>query len=508
MDITDDDTVDGNLSPIDYVLQKAEDKNPELTDQENLVNGAALLSSVGFFDKALEYYSQAYLLLEPLKHEFTWEGLFCRTGISYATLLDHLNRVDEAEKIYNEVLEIGPNGTILGDYAIFLHKRRRQYDIAERYYTQSIAELPHQSSIMLKYAGFMRHIRKNLPKAEKYYKRSIETNPNNADAIGTYASFLHGGGGSGSGNNNNDLEIIEKLYQRSIELDVNHPNNLCNYGLFLSEEKHDYNKAEMMYKSSLNITPEHTNTLYNYGVMLDSHLDRKDEAESMYRRALKISPKQPFALYNLAVLLEEKLNKNYESEKEYQIQELNSIYHRAVDANSGDAVTLADYGRFLITYTQDFNKGEKLLSQALEIDSSCAVALYHLGIINHDQHKNIKNAEKYFRILRKNHPRHIGGMQYLTVILRNPSRRGKSTDPLDVNTVDELMDLFEQIIMLMQQSKVDTNNTLLEYTSVTADTGNSRQKLRAITFMEKNSVSSDGNNTLIDMDKMAQKLKA
>ena len=35
MDITDDDTVDGNLSPIDYVLQKAEDKNPELTDQEN-----------------------------------------------------------------------------------------------------------------------------------------------------------------------------------------------------------------------------------------------------------------------------------------------------------------------------------------------------------------------------------------------------------------------------------------------------------------------------------------
>ena len=33
-----------------------------------------------------------------------------------------------------------------------------------------------------------------------------------------------------------------------VQADETHTNNLCNYGLFLSEEKRDYAKAEDMYK--------------------------------------------------------------------------------------------------------------------------------------------------------------------------------------------------------------------------------------------------------------------
>ena len=35
-----------------------------------------------------------------------------------------------------------------------------------------------------------------------------------------------------------------------------HANNLCNYGLFLSEEKRDFEKAELYYKRVLEVTPQ------------------------------------------------------------------------------------------------------------------------------------------------------------------------------------------------------------------------------------------------------------
>ncbi len=515
--------VHAKVTPEEYVKSFIKRRNQNLSEHENDASAAQYLSSVGLYEESLIYYEKSYEVLNKLKTEFTWQGLFCRMAVQYASVLDYLDKWEDAEKVYNSVLEIGPSSAMLGDYAVFLHKRRRDYDIAERYYSQSIAEFTHQSSILLKYAGFLRHIKKDINKAEKYYKRSIEINPNNADAVGTYASFLHGMGSAATNSNGNSsdaLETIDKLYQRAVQIDETHPNNMCNYGLFLSEEKHDYKKAEEMYIKVLAILPDHTNTLYNYGVMLDSHLNRKEEAESMYRDAVKSSPRQPFALYNLAVLLEERLNtmtvsndpNNNDGKEEDRIltpeyialmDETFSFYKRAMAANPRDPVTVADLGRFLLVVMKKVQKSERLLSSALELDDSCAIALYHLGIINNDHHKNIKLAEELFRKLRKYHPKHIGGMQYLTSVLQNPRRRKGA--PLDVNTIDELMDLYEQIITLIQQNKADATNSVLEYTTLTAESGNSRQKLRAIGFLEKTNA---GGLDTINMDAIERKLKS
>jgi len=137
---------------------------------------------------------------------------------------------------------------------------------------------------------------------------------------------------------------------QAVELDDTHANNLCNYGLFLSEEKSKFAEAEGYYQQVLMHTPDHANTLYNYAVMLDSKFfDRKRRAEAetyvrlpcvcvyiymlqhsntnlqypqhppafhptlfiyiyiyrYYRRAVDVEPRHAFALYNLAVLLED-----------------------------------------------------------------------------------------------------------------------------------------------------------------------------------------------------------
>jgi tetratricopeptide (TPR) repeat protein len=77
-------------------------------------------------------------------------------------------------------------------------------------------------------------------------------------------------------------------------VDPLHANNLCNYGLFLSEVRQQYPKAEELYKKVLEFTPNHTNTLYNYAVMLDTHCRRKAEAEDMYRLCIHLEPNHSF----------------------------------------------------------------------------------------------------------------------------------------------------------------------------------------------------------------------
>lgn len=131
---------------------------------------------------------------------------------------------------------------------------------------------------------------------------------------------------------------------------------LCNWGLFLSEEKRSFAKAENIYKydmlavviavyplisnilysfrRALAVYPKHVNTLYNYAVLLDTHnpplsgaesaalqrrqsvsggaavpssneTSRRAEAASLYARAIAENPTHSYALYNLAVLKED-----------------------------------------------------------------------------------------------------------------------------------------------------------------------------------------------------------
>ena len=156
-----------------------------------------------------------------------------------------------------------------------------------------------------------------------------------------------------------------------------------------SEVKQQYIGAEEKYRRALIVAPNHSNTLYNYGVMLDTHLNRKPEAESLYCRALEGEPRHPFALYNLAVLLEERYSTTTDAtgrndgkgmtstinEENTLLQEVKSLYQRAIDADPRDPHTKADFARFLIARMNDLTAAEELLNLSLSIDPACELAL-------------------------------------------------------------------------------------------------------------------------------------
>ena len=423
------------------------------------------------------------------ENKFLWTGFLCEVGAELASTLDYLGDVNGAEAMYNELLSSRPSGTFLGDYAIFLHRRKRDFAQAEAFYVRALQLHPHQSSVHLKYAGFLRHVKKDLKGADAAYRMAIETDKTNADAIGSYASFLHGVLGK--------IEMAGELYAEAIKQDTFHANNLCNYGLFLSEEKGKYALAEELYKRALTHSPRHANTLYNYAVMLDSHLGRKHEAEDLYRRSLEVEPKHAFALYNLAVLLEDEVSAQERSEDRLakqqaggggggggvqapptiearlvKRQEVAALYARAVDCDPKDATTTADYGRYLLTRIEDADKAEEVLFKAAQLDPDNAVAVYNLALLLHRHRGNLSGAEA---LLSKLAHKHVASLQLLARVQLDKFRASQ-----DQRDLEDCLLNFQRA---MEQLK-DPALCMLEYLKVVLESGSNRQRVRAMGAVE------------------------
>lgn len=452
---------------------------------------ARLLLAQGKYLDALPYFQCAMEGARALgssspENKFLWAGFLCEVGAELASTQDYLGDISSAEEIYQELLTIRPNGTFLGDYAIFLHRRKRDYVQAEAFYTRSLQLHPHQSSIHLKYAGFLRHVKKDLHGADAAYRRAIETNKTNADALGSYASFLHGALGK--------IELAGEMYEQALKQDTFHANNLCNYGLFLSEERGNYGVAEDLYKRALQHSPKHANTLYNYAVMLDTHCKRKDEAEELYRRCLEVEPRHAFALYNLAVLLDYQVGAKEKADDKALKQsgqklisdcdkasrlerraEVASLYERAVDCDPKDPTTTADYGRYLLTKMENVEAAEAMFFKAIQLDSENAVAIYNLALLMHKHKGNFAGAEGLLLKLAAKSPPHASSLHQLgRVYLDKFKADGDQRD------LENSIKYFEKAVEVLR----DPSMCMMEYCKVVSECGSSRQKTRAISYMD------------------------
>ena len=98
-------------------------------------------------------------------------------------------------------------------------------------------------------------------------------------------------------------------------------------------------------------------------------------AEDLYRRALKAHPRHAYALYNLAILLEE------QAAELGDLQEVRGLFVRAVAAAPTDAMTLADYGRFILVRERNYKLAEEMLERALVADPEYPPACFYMGML-------------------------------------------------------------------------------------------------------------------------------
>jgi tetratricopeptide (TPR) repeat protein len=92
---------------------------------------AQLYLTQGLFEKSLSCLEDAMREIRSHRSEYTWGQLFQSIGGLLASHLDYFGKYDEAEVIYSELLNENPEGDYICDYAIFLHKRRKDYEKAQ-----------------------------------------------------------------------------------------------------------------------------------------------------------------------------------------------------------------------------------------------------------------------------------------------------------------------------------------------------------------------------------------
>jgi tetratricopeptide (TPR) repeat protein len=114
-------------------------KEYKFTEKDNLKVGkrcfehGQLLVNIGKQKESLEFLEVAWKFLRQASNEDLYKNIYEIAGLLYASTLDYLNEIPASERIFQELNEKNPNGFHLGDYAYFLHRRKRDFDNAERF---------------------------------------------------------------------------------------------------------------------------------------------------------------------------------------------------------------------------------------------------------------------------------------------------------------------------------------------------------------------------------------
>jgi Flp pilus assembly protein TadD len=86
-------------------------------------------------------------------------------------------------------------------------------------------------------------------------------------------------------------------------LDQDRPAILCNYAQFMTDKRHDRDRAESLYLRALSLEPTSADTLVRYAVFLEVNGEFQ-AAERLLRQATGINQSHAMGLLNLAVLFE------------------------------------------------------------------------------------------------------------------------------------------------------------------------------------------------------------
>ncbi|MCI5197567.1 MAG: hypothetical protein D3919_15375, partial [Candidatus Electrothrix sp. AW5] len=264
------------------------------------------------------------------------------------------------------------------------------------------------------YANFLADQKQDYAAAEAMYERAVEADPNHANNLGNYAVFLE--------NQKQDYPAAEVMYERAVEADPKHANNLGNYALFLKNQKQDYPAAETMYERAVEADPKHANNLGNYALFLKNQKQDYPAAEAMYERAVEADPKHARNLGNYALFLKNQKQDYPAAEAMYERaveadpkharnlgwyailleqqkrnDEAEQMYERAVEADPKHARNLGNYAYFLHFQKQDYPAAEAMYERAIKADSQHAHNLAGYAIFLDLYKSDYAAAEKMYQ---------------------------------------------------------------------------------------------------------------
>ena len=180
-------------------------------------------------------------------------------------------------------------------------------------------------------------------------------NPSDADLLGFYAVFLT--------DIRHNHDRAEEIYKQAITINPNNAKILGNYAIFLTDIRHRYDRAEKIYEQAIKADPNDANLLDIYAFFLTDIRHRYDRAEEIYEQAIKADPNDANLLVNYAIFLTH-IRPDHDRAEE--------IYEQAIKADPNDANLLGIYAIFLTHIRPDHDRAEEICRQAIKADPNNA----------------------------------------------------------------------------------------------------------------------------------------
>ena len=134
-----------------------------------------------------------------------------------------------------------------------------------------------------------------LQEADKFlHKLTTESTPD-SNLFGSYAFFLT--------DVRHDHDRAQDMYERAIETDPTNTDILGLYAIFLKNVRREYDRAQEMYERAIDADPTDADNLGNYALFLKNVRHDHDRAQEMYERAITADPNHANNLGNYSQIL-------------------------------------------------------------------------------------------------------------------------------------------------------------------------------------------------------------
>jgi predicted TPR repeat methyltransferase len=176
-------------------------------------------------------------------------------AVTVAIVLQNTGRLEEAQELYQHVLQAAP------DFPRALH-----------------------------FAGVLAHQQQRNDEALTLIARSLELHPGEADWYSNLGIVYQATG---------EIERAIDAYQHAIALDPGHANAYSNLGVVLRASGKPVD-AERAYRTAIQLNPQHIDAYHNLGILLAA-LDRTREAAACFCKVITLRPKHRDARRLLAL---------------------------------------------------------------------------------------------------------------------------------------------------------------------------------------------------------------
>ena len=278
------------------------------------------------------------------------------------------NNLNEAKKIYLQILKINPNHVNAHNNLGAAYKQLGEIEKAKSCFEKVIQLNPNDVDGHNN-LGLLLFELKEIQKAKNFFEKTIQLNPNYVGAHNNLGTIF------------NELKEFQKAkdcYERAIQLNPNYVEAHNNLGTIFKELK-EFQKAKDCYERAIQLNPNYAMALYNLGIIF-KQFGLSQKAVDYFKKAIEINPNYAKAYNGLGIIFNELGN---------NIKKAKSCFEKALKINPN----YADIYWNLHSLVSNIDEAIEILKKLIHIDNNHFNAKSMLACLEYfkGNHKNFNN---------------------------------------------------------------------------------------------------------------------